>query len=61
MALVALLFAYLVFREILNYKERKVLTDKLLSKDIYDYYGARADAQAKVLKAKEIDRPEMLI
>ena len=51
--IIAILFAYLVFREILNFLERKTLTDKLLSRDIHDYYGAITDQKVKVLNAKQ--------
>ena len=43
------LLGFVVFREILNYLERKELTEKLMSRDIYEYY----DAKTKVEQLKE--------
>ena len=50
--IVVFLLLFMVFREVLNYKERKDLTEKLLSRDINDYYGAQADKETKIIKAE---------
>ena len=58
---IGFLLGFLVFREVLNYKERQVLTDKILSKDIYDYYNARADEKVRVLREERQESQDIAI